>query len=171
MSLTGHHLIAGQFTAKSTDSFQAADPASGLALPTSFAEASTEEVANACMLAADAFEAYAAISPEARATFLESTADEIMALGDDLIERCGQETALPPGRLTGERGRTVNQLRLFAQVVREGSWRDLRIDTALPDRTPFPRPDIRQMQIPLGPVAIFGASNFPLAFSVAGGDT
>lgn len=171
MQLTGHHLIAGQFTATGTDSFQAVDPVSGSALPASFVEASPEEVASACLQAADAFEVYAAISPETRATFLESIADEIMALGDDLIERCSQETALPPGRLTGERGRTVNQLRLFAQVVREGSWRDLRIDTALPDRKPFPRPDIRQMQIPLGPVAVFGASNFPLAFSVAGGDT
>ncbi|MEM1359556.1 MAG: aldehyde dehydrogenase (NADP(+)) [Bacteroidota bacterium] len=171
MQLTGTHLIAGQSTANGTESFQAADPASGAALPTSFTEATPEEVASACNTAAEAFEAYAAISPEARATFLESIADEIMALGDNLIERCGQETALPAGRLTGERGRTVNQLRLFAEVVREGSWRNLRIDTALPNRKPFPRPDIRQMQIPLGPVAIFGASNFPLAFSVAGGDT
>jgi len=171
MQLTGKHLIAGKSIATGTDVFQATDPVSGVALPTSFAEATPEEVASACVQAAAAAADYAAISAEARATFLESIADEIMALGDALLERCNQETALPLGRLTGERGRTVNQLRLFAKVVREGSWQDLRIDPAQPDRKPFPRPDLRQMQIPLGPVGVFGASNFPLAFSVAGGDT
>jgi len=92
-------------------------------------------------------------------------------LGDALLERCHLETALPMGRLQGERGRTMNQLKLFASVVREGSWVDARIDTAIPDRSPFPKSDIRHILQPLGPVAVFGASNFPLAFSVAGGDT
>ena len=94
-----------------------------------------------------------------------------MAMGENLISLCQQETGLPEGRLIGERGRTVNQLKLFAELLREGSWVDARIDTAIPDRTPIPKPDVRQLQIPIGPVGIFGASNFPLAFSVAGGDT
>ena len=151
--------------------FQATNPATGELLPATYAEATAESVATACAAAEAAFAEYAALSPAKRADFLEAIADEIMALGDELIELCGRETALPPGRLTGERGRTVGQLRLFAKVVRDGSWRGIRIDPALPERTPNPRPDLRQMQIPLGPVAIFGASNFPLAFSVAGGDT
>src|SRR3974390_3059802 len=94
-----------------------------------------------------------------------------MALGDDLIQRGHLETGLPEARLTGERARTVNQLKLFAQLVREGSWVDARIDTAVPDRQPAPKPDLRRMLLPLGPVIVFGASNFPLAYSVAGGDT
>ncbi|MCA1597376.1 MAG: aldehyde dehydrogenase (NADP(+)), partial [Chloroflexi bacterium] len=104
------------------------------------------------------------------AAFLDRIADEIVALGDDLIERATRETALPLPRLTGERARTVSQLQMFAGVVREGSWVDARIDRALPDRKP-PRPDLRRMLIPMGPVIVFGASNFPFAFSVAGGDT
>lgn len=171
MTLTGKHLIAGRPMAAGADQFAATKPVTGEALPTEFTEATLKEVADACQLAEEAFPAYAAITAEARAAFLEAAADEIMALGDALLERCGQETALPVGRLTGERGRTVNQLRLFAKVIREGSWQDIRIDPAQPDRKPFPRADLRQMQIPLGPVAVFGASNFPLAFSVAGGDT
>ncbi len=109
--------------------------------------------------------------PEVLAGFLERIGDLIIAAGDNLISTCAEETALSVDRLTGERGRTVNQLKMFADRVREGSWVDVRIDTALPDRKPLPRPDLRRMLIPVGPVAVFGASNFPLAFSVAGGDT
>ena len=109
--------------------------------------------------------------PEVLAGFLERIGDLIIAAGDNLISTCTEETALSVDRLTGERGRTVNQLKMFADRVREGSWVDVRIDTALPDRKPLPRPDLRRMLIPVGPVAVFGASNFPLAFSVAGGDT
>src|SRR5690606_23324001 len=98
-------------------------------------------------------------------------AEEILALDSMLIARAESETGLPEGRLVGERGRTVGQLRLFAEVVEEGSWVNARIDTELPERTPLPRPDLRRMLIAIGPVAVFGASNFPLAFSVAGGDT
>src|SRR3974390_720449 len=94
-----------------------------------------------------------------------------MALGDDLIQRGHLETGLPEARLTGERARTVGQLKLFAQLAREGSWVDARIDHAIPDRQPVPKPDIRRMLIPLGPVVVFGSSNFPLAFSVAAGAT
>jgi alpha-ketoglutaric semialdehyde dehydrogenase len=116
------------------------------------------------------FDAYRAIPLEQRARFLEAIADRIMDIGPLLIERAGQESGLPQARLEGERGRTVNQLRLFAKVVRDGHFLEATLDSALPQRTP-PRPDLRMRKIALGPVAVFGASNFPLAFSVAGGDT
>ena len=115
--------------------------------------------------------AYRSQGPEVLADFLERIGDLIMAAGEKLISTCAGETALSLDRLVGERARTVNQLKMFADLVREGSWVDARIDTALPDRKPIPKPDLRRMQVPVGPVAVFGASNFPLAFSVAGGDT
>src|ERR1700757_3683035 len=115
--------------------------------------------------------AYRTPEPELVAAFLERIGDRILAVGDSLISTCIEETSLSADRLTGERARTVNQLRMFAGLVREGSWIDARIDTALPDRKPVPKPDLRRMLLPLGPVAVFGASNFPLAFSVAGGGT
>lgn len=108
---------------------------------------------------------------DALARFLERVGERIVAAGDELISTCANETALSVDRLSGERTRTVNQLKMFAALVREGSWVDARIDTAIPDRKPVPKPDLRRMLLPLGPVAVFGASNFPLAFSVAGGDT
>jgi len=123
------------------------------------------------MLAAKAFGAYRATSRGARAKFLDAIAVKIEEIGDTLITRAVAETGLPKARIEGERARTVGQLRLFAEVVREGGWMELREDPALPDRKPLPRPDLRLRKIPLGPVAVFGASNFPLAFSVAGGDT
>ncbi|WP_253717702.1 aldehyde dehydrogenase (NADP(+)) [Sphingomonas sp. AP4-R1] len=125
----------------------------------------------ACVAAEAAFDTYRATSREARAAFLERIGDEIMAIGADLIETASRESGLPTARLEGERGRTVGQLKLFASVVRAGLWMGVRIDPALPERTPLPRPDLRLRMIPLGPVAVFGASNFPLAFSTAGGDT
>jgi NADP-dependent aldehyde dehydrogenase len=129
------------------------------------------DVAAACAAAAAAFDTYRATDRETRAAFLERIADEIVAIGDSLIEAYIAESGLPRGRGEGERGRTVGQLRLFADVVRKGQWQQLRIDPALPDRAPLPRPDLRLRMIPVGPVAVFGASNFPLAFSTAGGDT
>ncbi|AGH49019.1 MULTISPECIES: aldehyde dehydrogenase (NADP(+)) [Sphingomonas] len=129
------------------------------------------DVAAACAAAEAAFDIYRATGREERAAFLERIADEIMGIGDDLIVAAMRESGLPRARLEGERGRTTGQLRLFANVVRAGAWLGLRIDPALPDRQPLPRPDIRLRMIPLGPVAVFGASNFPLAFSTAGGDT
>ncbi|HWU04345.1 MAG TPA: aldehyde dehydrogenase family protein, partial [Novosphingobium sp.] len=129
------------------------------------------QVAAACAAAEEAFDAYRAISHEARAAFLERIAQEILDLGDALIVAAMRESGLPRARLEGERGRTVGQLRLFADVVRKGAWAGLRIDPAQPERQPLPRPDLRLRFIPLGPVAVFGASNFPLAFSTAGGDT
>ena len=123
------------------------------------------------MLARDAFDAYRATSAGQRADFLESIAAGIESLGEPLIARAMAESGLPRGRLEGERGRTAGQLRLFARMLRDGLWQQVTIDSAQPERQPAPRPDLRQRQIALGPVAVFGASNFPLAFSVAGGDT
>jgi NADP-dependent aldehyde dehydrogenase len=147
------------------------NPATGAALEPQFHEALDAEAARAMEAAAAAFEDYRQRAPQERAQFLERIADGIEALGDALIERANAETGLPVARLTGERARTCGQLRLFAQAVREGSWVDARIDTALPDRQPLPRPDIRRMLKGVGPVVVFGSSNFPLAFSTAGGDT
>lgn len=136
-----------------------------------FINASKQQVNEAVQNAEKVFNIYRKKDKENIAIFLEQIAEEILNIGDALLERCHLETALPIGRLQGERGRTMNQLKLFASVVREGSWVDARIDTAIPDRVPIPKSDIRHMLLPLGPVAVFGASNFPLAFSVAGGDT
>jgi len=164
-------LLIGADSTGDNKSVRAINPATGANLEPAFAIASEADVARACELAGQAFDTYRATSPEARAKFLETIATNIMEIGDALIERATEETGLPTARLQGERARTVGQLRLFAQVVRSGEWLDLRVDPALPDRKPLPRPDLRLRQIPLGPVAVFGASNFPLAFSVAGGDT
>ena len=171
MNLTGLNDIAGRTAGSGTQTFTAVNPATGQALPTTFHAATPAEVAAAAEGAQTAFAEYRRRTPEDRATFLEAIAEEILALGDTLVERCCAETGLPAGRIQGERGRTVNQLRLFAEVVREGSWVDARIDHAIPDREPAPKPDVRSLLQPLGPVGVFGASNFPLAFSVAGGDT
>jgi acyl-CoA reductase-like NAD-dependent aldehyde dehydrogenase len=157
-------------TASSTG-FRARNPSTGEPFGAEFVEATEAMVDRALVAAEGAFEPYRAAAPSARAAFLRRIGDEIVALGDELLELASAETALPPGRLTGERGRTVGQLRMFAERVEEGSWVEARIDPAQPERAPAARPDIRRMLIPLGPVGVFGASNFPLAFSVAGGDT
>ncbi|WP_180177622.1 aldehyde dehydrogenase (NADP(+)), partial [Acinetobacter sp. YH12039] len=136
-----------------------------------FFQATEQEVNRAVEAAHTAFKTYRHTSPEQRALFLESIADELDALGEDFLNTISQETALPIARLQGERGRTSGQMRLFAKVLRRGDFLGARIDTALPDRQPLPRPDLRQIKIGVGPVAVFGASNFPLAFSTAGGDT
>ncbi|MFN3305504.1 MAG: aldehyde dehydrogenase family protein, partial [Roseateles sp.] len=129
------------------------------------------DLEEACAAAQAAFQPYRALPYAERAVFLEAIAEEVEAIGDALIARAMAETGLPRARLEGERGRTCGQLRLFAQVVRDGGFLEARIDPALPDRAPLPRPSLRLRNVPLGPVAVFGASNFPLAFSVAGGDT
>lgn len=151
--------------------FRSVAAATGLPQGPALAVDGIDDVAQACAAAAAAFDRYRATSRADRAAFLERIADEILAIGDNLIESAISESGLPRPRLEGERGRTVGQLRLFADVVRKGAWQQLRIDPALPDRQPLPRPDLRLRMIPLGPVAVFGASNFPLAFSTAGGDT
>lgn len=163
MSLTGKNFIGNEKSAENSKTFQAVNPENRESLETEFHEASQAEVDKAVDKASHAFLEYSKKPASEKADFLEAIGDEIMALGEDLIDRCMKESGLPEGRLTGERGRTVNQLKLFADVVRDGSWVDARIDTG--------EPDVRSMRKALGPVGVFGASNFPLAFSVAGGDT
>ncbi|WP_161888643.1 aldehyde dehydrogenase (NADP(+)) [Pontibacter russatus] len=171
MELTGKNIIGNALAGAGKETFFAVNPSSGNKIEPAFTEASREEIDNAVQKAWEAFQTYRNKSGEEKAQLLEAIADEIMALGDELITRCTKETGLPEARLTGERGRTVGQLKLFAQLLREGSWVDARVDPADPDRKPLPRADIRSMLRPMGPVGVFGASNFPLAFSVAGGDT
>lgn len=150
--------------------YHSIDAATGVPVGESLAISGLADVDAACAAAEAAFDMYRATSRDERAAFLDCIGDEILAIGDDLILAAMRESGLPRARLEGERGRTVNQLRLFADVVRRGDWLGLRVDPALPDRQP-PRPDLRLRMVPLGPVAVFGASNFPLAFSTAGGDT
>ncbi|HMF72332.1 MAG TPA: aldehyde dehydrogenase (NADP(+)) [Flavitalea sp.] len=140
-------------------------------LPEEFALATDEEVEATIRKAVTAFEVYKKIPSKTRALFLDTIADEILAIGDPLIQRTMLETGLPEARLTGERGRTINQLKMFAALLREGSWVEAVIDTAKPERKPLAAPDLRKMLLPVGPVVVFGASNFPFAFSTAGGDT
>lgn len=171
MPLTGQSIIAGVAHPGTGGSFTAVDPRTGGPLGPEISCLAPDEVRLATRAAAEAFPAYRATSPSDRADFLEAIAEEIEALGDELLERAHAESALPLARLQGERGRTCGQLRMFAGVVRQGDHLGVRIDPALPERAPLPRPDLRVRHLPLGPVAVFGASNFPLAFSTAGGDT
>ncbi|MDG9759219.1 aldehyde dehydrogenase (NADP(+)) [Pseudomonas sediminis] len=171
LSLTGHNYIGGERRAAGTVEHKSLDASSGEALPYTFIQATLEEVDAAAQAAAAAYPTYRNLSAVRRAEFLEAIADEIDALGDDFVALVTRETALPAARIQGERGRTSGQMRLFAKVLRRGDFYGARIDRALPDRQPLPRPDLRQYQIGVGPVAVFGASNFPLAFSTAGGDT
>ncbi|MGE6779386.1 aldehyde dehydrogenase (NADP(+)) [Vreelandella titanicae] len=171
MTLEGKLLIGQQAISGQQADIHAVNPATGETLAPAYPGGGKTEVEQACALAEAAFDSYRETSLEARASFLEAIAAEIEGIGDELIERAMAETGLPRPRLEGERGRTCGQLRLFASVVRAGEWLDVRIDPAMPDREPLPRADLRQRHIGLGPVAVFGASNFPLAFSVAGGDT
>lgn len=170
-TLLGRMVIAGELVAGGGTEIRAFDPNAGTELEPAYRYGDDSHVEQACAAAAAAFGEYRATTSERRAAFLERIAENIEALRDALVARASAETGLPTARLTGEVGRTTGQLRLFAEVLREGSWNGARIDPALPDRAPLPRPDIRQRAVPLGPVAVFGASNFPLAFSVAGGDT
>lgn len=167
LELTGKHLIAGAWVAG--DETFTSEPAHGDARE--FAVGTPELVDQACMGAEEAFWTFGYSSRRERATFLNTIADEIEARGDAITEIGTQETGLPEARLLGERGRTVGQLRLFAEHILKGDYLDRRHDEALPDRKPLPRPDLKMVQRPFGPVAVFGASNFPLAFSTAGGDT
>ena len=170
MNLTGKSMIGSTFSVRGTGVFHAVNPTTADNLAPPFYEATAQDIDEAAEKAALAFQVYRSKTGPQRAEFLEAIADEILAVGDELITRCMEETGLPEGRLKNERIRTINQLKLFAAHVREGSWVDARIDRSDPERMP-PKPDIRSMLIPVGPVAVFGASNFPLAFSVAGGDT
>jgi len=171
MDIIKGSLIGGEMSALGTGTFHATNPATSERLEPAFVEATAGEIDRAMSLARDAFERHPRATPEKVSTLLEAIAGEIMVLGDELLDRASAESGLPIPRLTGERARTVAQLKAFAGLVREGSWLDARIDRAQPDRKPLPKPDLRRMLIPIGPVVVFGASNFPLAFSVAGGDT
>ncbi|WP_327389376.1 aldehyde dehydrogenase (NADP(+)) [Streptomyces microflavus] len=163
--LTGHSLLAGREVPGTGDAWYAVAAATGEPFGPPHRDASTEQVAEAARLAAADSRTFRALPPEQRAAFLDACAEEIETLGDALLELAAQESGLPPARLTGERERTCGQLRLFADLVRSGTTLGARIDTG-PSGT-----DVRLRRVPLGPVAVFGASNFPLAFSVAGGDT
>ncbi len=151
--------------------FRATNPATGQLISEWFPVSTEREVELAAVKAELAFQEFKKVDPGLRADFLESIGNEILALGDTLVSKCVEETGLTENRIVGERQRTVKQLKLFADLIREGSWVNARIDSAQPDRQPLPMADLRQMQVPLGPVCVFEASNFPLAFSTAGGDT
>ena len=169
--LAGRSLIGFRQGNGSGEPVCATDPATGHCLQPGFIAATKEEVDLAARLSSEAFVAYSRTPGRVRGAFLRTIATKIESIAGEIVERAGRETALPPARLQGETARTCAQLRLFAEVAEEGSWVSARIDRADPDRKPLPRPDIRSMLRPLGPVVVFGASNFPLAFSVAGGDT
>jgi 2,5-dioxopentanoate dehydrogenase len=169
--LAGRSLIGFREGQGSGKPLYATNPATGQQLQPGFIPATEQEVELAAQLAAQAFETYRQTSGRERGAFLRTIASKIESIAVEIVERAVQETALPPARLQSETARTCHQLRLFAQVAEEGSWASARIDRADPGRKPLPKPDIRSMLLPLGPVVVFGASNFPLAFSVAGGDT
>lgn len=171
MGLTGQNLIDGTFCAEGNRQFRAFDPVRGASLEPTFYEATDAEIDRALTASSRAFYDYRARDTYERAELLDSIAGRIEELGDELLDRANAETALSRDRLISERTRTTFQLRMFAELLREGSWMEASIDHAIPDRQPLPKPDVRRMLIPLGPVAVFGASNFPFAYSVAGGDT
>ena len=172
MKLSGHHMIASEVSAAATETFQAVNPASGEFLQPFFAEGTAAEIDLAVSKAATDFDEFRALPLAQRAEFLESIASELLTVKTELVERCSLETGLPRQRLEGELARTTNQLNLFAATVKDGDTiHQVQIEPALPERKPLPKPDLRLTRIPIGPVAVFGASNFPLAFSVAGGDT
>ncbi len=171
MAFHGQHILGFSHSRRGDHTFSGVNPATGETLAPEFVDATPDEIDRAVDLARAAHPAFEAAGRERRAVFLERVADEVEALGDELVQRMHAETGLPRPRAVGERGRTVGQLRQFAKLVREGTWLDLRIDRAQPDRAPVPKPDVRKINRAVGPVAVFGASNFPLAFSVAGGDT
>jgi NADP-dependent aldehyde dehydrogenase len=171
MPLTGFSFIGQQRGSSGGATIHAINPATGERLDPVYYSASPAEVDHAVQLAAQAFPVYAALSGKRKGTLLRTIADGLDAIQQQLAERAHLETALPMPRLLGEVTRTTGQLRTFAALVEEGSWVEARIDSALPDRRPLARPSLRSMLRPLGPIAVIGPSNFPLAFSVAGGDT
>jgi len=171
MLLTGQNFIGGETSSCGAKVFRAVNPGLNAEIEPVFHEATPQEIDRAMKSSETAFVEYRRCSSGQRAEFLRAIASEIERLGDELVERAVTETALPAARITGERGRTTGQLRLFADLVEEGSWVDARIDHADANRKPAPKPDVRRALVAIGPVVVFGASNFPLAFSVAGGDT
>ena len=171
MMIHGKNIIGTELSAEGTIRFKAFNPVTLQELPESFVQATDDEIEKAVQKASRAYEIFRRTSGKKRAVFLRAIAEEIERLGNSLVERGSAETGLPEGRILGERGRTVNQLRLFATVLEDGSWVEASVDPAQPEREPAARPDIRKMLQPIGPAVVFTASNFPLAFSTAGGDT
>ena len=169
--ITGKNYLGNQQSAKGNKTYKTFNPQLNIENEYVFTEASQVEIDEAVELATNAFKEFRTVSGQRKAEFLNAIADEILELNDELIQVYCSETGLPEGRAKGERGRTVGQLRSFAVLVNEGSWVKATIDSAEPDRAPIPKSDIRKMFVPLGPVVVFGASNFPLAYSTAGGDT
>lgn len=169
--ITGKNHIGNSQSAKGSKTYKTFNPQLNIDNEHVFTEATSEEINQAVSLASEAFKTFRSVSNEKKATFLNAIADEILALDDELIQTYCSESGLPEGRAKGERGRTIMQLRMFADLVTEGSWVEATIDTAQPERQPMPKSDIRKLLVPLGPIVVFGASNFPLAYSTAGGDT
>ncbi len=169
--ITGKNYIGNQLSSKGTITYKTFNPQLNIENECVFTEAISEEINEAVELATIAFKEFRTISGQRKSAFLNAIADEMLALDDELIKLYCSETGLPEGRAKGERGRTVGQLRMFADLVKKGSWVEATIDTENPDREPLPKPDVRKLLVPLGPVVVFGASNFPLAYSTAGGDT
>ena len=171
MVITGKNFIGNQLSAKGSESYKTYNPSKNIDNETVFVEATTEELDEAAALAETAFITYSEMPGVKRAAFLNAIADEILNLGTALVDIYCEETGLPEGRALGERGRTVFQLQLFAKMIASEDWRNIVSEKALPERTPLPKPSLQKTHIPLGPIAVFGASNFPLAYSTAGGDT
>jgi NADP-dependent aldehyde dehydrogenase len=169
--ITGKNYVGNALSATGTKTFKTFNPQTNTENSFAITEATSEEITQAAALAAEAFQTYSKKSGKEKSIFLRAIAEEIEGLGDELIEVYTSESGLPAGRAQGERGRTVGQLRAFAAHIEEGSWVEATIDTAQPDRQPMAKGDLRKMNIALGPIVVFGASNFPLAFSTAGGDT
>lgn len=169
--IQGQQIIGFDYSGRGDETFYSYNPVEQRKTSYHFYKATPEEINLAVDKAAAAFQVYRKKSGVEKANFLTVLAEELLNTGDELVRVCCDETGLPPVRIEGERMRTVNQIKMFAELLIEGSWVDPRIDTGSPERTPLPKPDLRFMHIPIGPVVVFGASNFPLAFSVAGGDT
>ena len=169
--ITGKNYIGNQLSGKGNKTYTTFNPQTNTENTNVFTEVTSEEINTATQLATEAFKTYQGISGAKKASFLRTIADEIENLGETLTDVYMSESGLPQGRAMGERGRTVGQLRAFAAHIENGSWVDATIDTAQPERQPMPKVDLRKMNVPLGPIVVFGASNFPLAFSTAGGDT
>lgn len=169
--ITGKNYLGFTLSANGSKTYKTFNPQLNEENKTIFFEATSEELDTAVTLAKKAFESFSMLAGSRKAEFLNAIADEILALDQELLQMYSLESGLPEGRANGERGRTVGQLRMFADLVQNGSWVEATIETGIPDRTPAPKPDLRKMMVPLGPVVVFGASNFPLAYSTAGGDT
>lgn len=169
--ISGKNYIGNKLSSQGDITFRTFDPITNTENKTLFSEASDQEIENAIELAKKAFYVYKNISGKKKSAFLNAIADEILTLDNDLLQIFKQESGLSIERAISERGRTIWQLRMFANLVEEGTWVEAIIDTSIPERKPIPKPDLRKMLFPLGPVVVFGASNFPLAYSTAGGDT